>query len=209
MRVLLSNIWNIRLNKDRRWPSFCSKVLICDFQLHFASAQQQLFNLSIGTLRSTTAKLWNSNWLSFVYYGKVKLKVNKSDSAPSFLVVVCLFRRNVFVERIERAYGALLWHESPQWRRISLTIRPLQPTKPGLAVWIVSTIRPPKPDRRWMCGRISVQENWYPKAFSSFADSWCYNLSPRNNLWRNWRTMHAFEAVVLPLPIQRYGPLVR
>ena len=36
MRVLLSNIWNIRLKKERRWPNFLSKLLICGFQLHFA-----------------------------------------------------------------------------------------------------------------------------------------------------------------------------
>jgi len=37
MQVLLSNIWNMQLNKERQWPSFFSKLLICGFQLHFAS----------------------------------------------------------------------------------------------------------------------------------------------------------------------------
>ena len=33
----MSNILNMRLNKERQCPSFFSKLLICSFQLHFAS----------------------------------------------------------------------------------------------------------------------------------------------------------------------------
>ena len=35
--LVLSTIWKILLNTDRRWPSFFNKLLICAFQLHFAS----------------------------------------------------------------------------------------------------------------------------------------------------------------------------
>ena len=55
-----------------------------------------------------------------IHYGEALVRLmqpkdlNKSDSAPRFLVVVCLFRRNGLLERIERAYSALLSHESPR-----------------------------------------------------------------------------------------------